>query len=125
MEEVQQPMLAPKGVPKTGQRKVSQKAKVQEWAAEAPLRHLSPRQKEKASGKLLPTARGSKQVHVGCSAHRRRARARPESDSASVRVPAETAMGKEVKPAREMTEKEYDLDKFKELRTQQLMVLTP
>lgn len=51
--------------------------------------------------------------------------ARPESDSASVRVPAETAMGKEVKPAREMTEKEYDLDKFKELRTQQLMVLTP
>lgn len=47
----------------------------------------------------------------------------PENPSApKVHTPAEIVMGSEAKPAKEQTVKQYDLDKYAELRTQQLMV---
>jgi hypothetical protein len=39
-----------------------------------------------------------------------------------IKIPAEVVMGNEAKPAQLLTEKEYDLKTFSELRTQQLMV---
>ena len=45
--------------------------------------------------------------------------------AAKVRTPAKMVMGNEAEPAKEQTVKEYDEDKFKELRTQQLMVRPP
>mmetsp|Transcript_30787 Transcript_30787/g.73965 ORF Transcript_30787/g.73965 Transcript_30787/m.73965 type:complete len:265 (+) Transcript_30787:211-1005(+) len=47
---------------------------------------------------------------------------KPDNASGTkIKIPAEMVMGNEAKPAREMTEKEYDLEKFSEARTQQLM----
>ena len=47
----------------------------------------------------------------------------PEDPAApKVRTPAKMVMGNEAEPAKEQTVKEYDEEKYKEMRTQQLMV---
>ena len=66
-------------------------------------------------------------IQVGCyfalTLIEQKIRDTPENSAAPrVHTPPEIVMGNEAKPAKDQTVKEYDLDKFKELRTQQLMV---
>ena len=68
-------------------------------------------------------------VQVGCvwvlSLIEKRIREKPDGESERnprVKIPAEVVMGKEAKPARDVSQKEYDREKFGELRMQQLMV---